>query len=64
MIAPATSTTQNFTKKIEIIFCINVYKNAKETLLLGFWVTKLKTDTAKVYFPNSWCNQPAHHSQG
>ena len=33
LIAPATSTTQNFTKKIEKnFFCINVYKNAKEKL--------------------------------
>ena len=24
------STNQNFTKKIEFFFCINVYKNAKE----------------------------------
>ena len=29
LIAPATSTTQNFTKKIKKIFCINVNKNAK-----------------------------------
>ena len=35
-----TSTTQNFTKKIAF-FCININKNAKEKLSLGFWVTKL-----------------------
>ena len=39
---PATSTTQNFTKKIKKnFFCINVYKYAKEKLSLGFWVTKM-----------------------
>ena len=30
---------------------------AKEKLSLGFWVTKIKTDTAGAPFPNSWCNQ-------
>ena len=48
--------------KIELeikFFCINVYKNGKEKLSLGFWVTKIKTDTAGALFPNSWCNQPA-----
>ena len=45
--APATSTTQNFTKKIEKkIFGINVYKIAKEKLSLGFGVSKIQTDTA------------------
>ena len=24
---------------------------------LGFWVSKIKTDTAGARFPNSWCNQ-------
>ena len=52
LIAPATSTTQNFTKKIEKnFFCINDNKNAKEKLSLGFWVTKVKSD---ITFPNSW----------
>ena len=46
MIAPATSTTQNFTKKIDNFFCINVKKNAKEKLSSGFGVTKIKADTA------------------
>ena len=46
LIAPATSTTQNFTKKIEVFFGINVYKNAKEKFSLGVWVTKIKADTA------------------
>ena len=27
-LVPATSTTQNFTKEIEIFFCINDNKNA------------------------------------
>ena len=45
--APATSTTQNFTKKIEKKnFGINVYKIAKEKLSLGFGVSKIQTDTA------------------
>ena len=35
------------------IFCRNVYKNAKEKLSLGFWVTIIKTDTAGARFPNS-----------
>ena len=39
-------------------FCINVNKNAKEKLSFGFWVSKMKTDTAGACFPNSWCNQP------
>ena len=39
------------------IFCRNVYKNAKEKLSLGFWVTKIKNDTAGACFPNSWGNQ-------
>ena len=30
---------------------------AKEKLSLGFWVTKIKTDTAGAPFPNSWCDQ-------
>ena len=34
------------------IFCRNVYKNAKEKLSLGFWVTIIKTDTAGARFPN------------
>ena len=55
LIVPAT--TQNFTKKI-FFFCINVNKNAKEKLSLGFWVSKIETDTAGARFPNSWCNQP------
>ena len=47
LIAPATSTTQNFTKKIEKkFFGINVYKIAKEKLSLGFGVSKIQTDTA------------------
>ena len=33
-------------------------KNAKEKLSLGFWVSKIKTDTAGALFPNSWCKQP------
>ena len=38
-------------------------KNAEEKLSLGFWVTKMKTDTARACFPNSWCKQPPpHHS--
>ena len=49
----SSSTTQNFTKKIKNIFCINVFKNAKEKVSLGFWVTKIKTDTAGARFPNS-----------
>ena len=40
-----TSTTQNFTKRNDF-FCINVNKNSKEKLSLGFWVTKIKIDTA------------------
>ena len=32
--------------EIEFFFCINVHKNTKEKLSLGFWVTKIKTDTA------------------
>ena len=39
-------------------FCINVNKNAKEKLSSGFGVTKIKTDTTRACFPNSWCNQP------
>ena len=39
LFAPATSTTQNFTKKIQFFFCINVNKNAKEKLSIGFWVS-------------------------
>ena len=64
LIAPATSTTQNFTKKIKFFFCINVYKNknAKEKLSLGIWVTKIKTDTAGAHLPNSWFNHPPPHS--
>ena len=59
LISPATSKTQNFTKTIELlrklkIFGMNVNKNAKEKLSLGFWVTKNKSDTT---FPNSWYNQ-------
>ena len=55
-------STQNFNKKF--FFGINVYTNAKEKLSLGFWVTKIKTDTAGARFPNSWYNQtpPPHHS--
>ena len=42
-------------KKIKkIFFCINVNKNAKEKLSFGFWVTKIKTDTTRARFPNSW----------
>ena len=52
------STNQNFTKKTEFFFCINVYKNDKEKLSIGFWVTKIKTDTAGARFSNSWCNHP------
>ena len=44
LITLAISTTQNFTKKIKIFFCINVHKNAKEKLSLGLWVTKIKTE--------------------
>ena len=61
LIAPATSTTQNFTKKIEKkFFCINVSKNTKEKLSSGFRVTKIKTDITRACFPNSWCNQPPY----
>ena len=42
----------------KIFFCINVNKNAKEKLSSGFGVTKIKTDTTRACFPNSWCNQP------
>ena len=60
LIAPATSTTQNFTEKINFLFCINVNKNAKENcqVLGGFWVvTKIKTDTSGACFSYSCCNQ-------
>ena len=50
LFAPATSTTQNFTKKIQNFFCINVNKNAKEKLSSGFEVTKIKTDTNRACF--------------
>ena len=64
LIAPATGTTQNFTKKIKFFFRINVYKNknANEKLSLGIWVTKIKTDTAGAHLPNSWFNHPPPHS--
>ena len=42
----------------KIFFCINVNKNAKEKLSSGFEVTKIKTDTNRACFRNSWCNQP------
>ena len=41
-------------EKIEF-FCINVNKNAKEKMTLGFWVTKINTDTPGALCPNSWC---------
>ena len=50
------------TMSVMPIFCLNVYQNAKENLSLGFWVTKIKTDTAEARYPNSWCNQPPPHS--
>ena len=51
LIVPATSTTQNFTKKIKKKrLCIKVNKNAQEKLSLGFGVTKIKTDTAGACF--------------
>ena len=50
LIAPATSTT--------IFFCINVIKNVKEKFSSGFGVTKIKTDTTRGCFQNSWCNHP------
>ena len=39
-------------------FCINVNKNVKEKLSLGFGVTKIKTDTAGACFQKSGHNQP------
>ena len=39
-------------------FCINVNKNVKEKLSFGFWVSKIKTDTAGACLPNSWCKHP------
>ena len=58
LIVPATSTTQNFTKKIKKnLFCINVNKNVKEKLSLGFGVTKIKIDTAGACFQKSGHNQ-------
>ena len=46
MLATSTTTSTNFTNKIKKIFCINVNKNVKEKFSLGFWVTKIKNDTA------------------
>ena len=39
-------------------FCININKNVKEKLSLGFGVTKIKTDTAGACFQKSGHNQP------
>ena len=33
---------------------MNVNKNAKEKLTFGFWVSKIKTDTARACFPKMW----------
>ena len=33
-------------------------KMLTEKLSSGFEVTKIKTDTTRACFPNSWCNQP------
>ena len=54
LIAPATSTTQNFSMKIEKFFGINVYKNTKEKFSLGFWVTKIKTDPVGAHSIKKW----------
>ena len=37
---------------------LNVNKNAYEKLSLGFWVTKIKSDTAGACFQKSGHNQP------
>ena len=44
LIVPATSTTQNFTKKIKKIFAEMSIKYLNASL--GFGVKKIKTDTA------------------
>ena len=63
LIALATSTTQNFTQKIEKKnFGINVNQNAKEKLPSGFGVTKIQSDTTRASFLNSWSNQPCNQA--
>ena len=47
-------------RKLKQFFYINIKKNAKEKLSLGFWVTEIKTDTAGAHFSNSLCNKPHH----
>ena len=44
LIAPATYTTHNFSKKINF-FGIIINKNATEKL--GFWVTNIKPETTR-----------------
>ena len=42
---------------IDITLLCSIY----EKLSFGFWVTKIKTDTAGVCSPNSLCNPPSPH---
>ena len=58
LIVPATSTTQNFTKKIKKIFAEMSIKYLNASL--GFGVKKIKNDSVGAHFPSSGHNQRPH----